>query len=85
MVEAGLQEMETYVSRRQNTVAQYIATKPIMDLRLAAKRMPGTRVAMWWCEQEGLDLEGFWTAAHEAEQTERGEDTDGTETATGDY
>ena len=36
MAEAGLQEMETYVSGLQNTVAQYIATRPIMDLCLAA-------------------------------------------------
>ena len=34
MVEAGLQEVETYVSRRQNTVAQFIVTRPIMDLYL---------------------------------------------------
>ena len=45
--EAGLQEVETYISRRQNTVAQYIATRPIMDLCLVAKRRPGPRVAMW--------------------------------------
>ena len=30
--EAGLQEIETYATYRQNTVAQYIATRPIMDL-----------------------------------------------------
>ena len=36
MVEAELQEVDTYVSRHQNTVAQNIATKPIMNLCLAA-------------------------------------------------
>ena len=36
MLEAGLQEVETYVSRRQNTVAQFIVTRLIMDLCLAA-------------------------------------------------
>ena len=46
MVEAGLQEMETYVSDRQNTVPQYIATRPVMDLCLVAKRSPGPRVEM---------------------------------------
>ena len=35
MAEAGLQKVETYVSRRQNTVEQYILTRPIMDLCLA--------------------------------------------------
>ena len=82
MVEAGLQEVETYVSRSQNKVAQYIATKPITELYLAAKRRPGTRVSMWWWEQEGLDLEGMRMAAQEAEQMEGEEETDGTDTAT---
>ena len=40
MAEAGLQELETYVSCFQNTVAQYIVTRPIMDLCLAAKQRP---------------------------------------------
>ena len=35
VAEAGLQEVETYFSCRQNTVAQYIATRPIIDLYLA--------------------------------------------------
>ena len=30
--EAGLQEVETYISRHQNTVAQFIVTSPIMEL-----------------------------------------------------
>ena len=47
MAEAGLQEVETYVSHHQNTVVQYIATRTIVDLCLAENRMPGPRVAMW--------------------------------------
>ena len=46
--ESGLQEMETYVSDHQNTVAQYIATRPIMGLCLAAKQRPGPRVEIRW-------------------------------------
>ena len=46
MADAGLQEVETYVSCRQNTLGQYIATRPIVDLFLAAKRRPGPRVEM---------------------------------------
>ena len=84
MADAGLQEVDTYVSHRHKTVAQYIATRPIMDLCLAAKRSPGTRVKMHWWEHEGLDLEGMLTAAREEEQAEGGEETDGTETATED-
>ena len=48
ITEVGLQEVDTYVSCLQNTVAQYIATRPIMDLCLAAKRVMGPIVAMWW-------------------------------------
>ena len=49
MAEAGLQEVETYVYRLQNKVAQYIATRPIMYLCMAAKRRQGPRVAtQWW-------------------------------------
>ena len=84
MAEAGLQELETYVSRHQNTVAQYIATTTIIDLCLAAKCRPGARVEIWWWEQEGLDLEGKRTAAREAEQTVGSEERDGMETTTDD-
>ena len=63
MSEVGVQEVETYAARRQNTVAQFIATRLIMDLCLAAARRPGARVSKRWWEQEGLDLEGIWEAA----------------------
>ena len=43
-----LQEVESYVSHRQNTVTQFIATKQVMDLFLVAERRPGSRVANWW-------------------------------------
>ena len=38
MTEAGLQEVDTYISFCQNTVVQYIVTRPIIDLCLAEKR-----------------------------------------------
>ena len=82
MAEAGLQEVETYVSRRQNTVAQFIATRPIMDLCLATEQRPGPRVSKRWWEQDGVDVEGMRTAAREAERMEGGDETDGTETDT---
>ena len=63
-------------------MAQYIVTRPIMDLCLAAKQRPGPRVEMRWWEQEGLDLDGMRTADREAEQMEG--ETDGKDTATGD-
>ena len=49
MEESGLQEVETYIFCRQNTVAKYIVTMPLMDLCIEAKRIPGPIVAMrWW-------------------------------------
>ena len=41
MVEAVLQEIETYASCRHNMVAQFISTRPIMDLCLEAEQIPG--------------------------------------------
>ena len=46
MAKAGLQEVETYVYRHKNTVVKYIATRPTMDLCLAAKQRPGQRVTV---------------------------------------
>ena len=48
MAESVLQEVETYVYRRQNTATQFIATRPIMDLCLAAERITGTQVSRRW-------------------------------------
>ena len=41
----GLGEIVVYIVRRQNTVAQYIATRPIMDLCLTAERKPVMRLS----------------------------------------
>ena len=84
MAEAGLQEVESYVSRRQNAVAQYIATRLIIDLCLAEKQRPWSRVAMRGWEQNRLDLEEMRMASQEADQTEGVEETDGIETTAED-
>ena len=39
--EAVVQEVYTYTTHGQNTVTKFIATRPIMDLCLAAARRPG--------------------------------------------
>ena len=44
MAEAGLQGVESYVSRLHNTVAHFIAKRAITDLCLAAERRPESRV-----------------------------------------
>ena len=80
MAETGLQELETYLSLSHNTVVQFIATRPIIDLFLAAERRLWSRMAKRWWDQEGLDFGGMQTEAQEAEWAEREEDTDGTDT-----
>ena len=42
--EAGIVRVRTLVLRRQNTVAQFIATRPILELCEVAERRGGTRV-----------------------------------------
>ena len=58
MTESGFKGIRTYITRRQNTVAQYIATRPIMDLYERSTRRPGAWVSQKWWEQDGLDVEG---------------------------
>ena len=45
MAEAGFEDIRTYVTRRQNNVAQYILTQPIMDLCDWSARRPGVWVS----------------------------------------
>ena len=56
MIEAGLDEVTTYVARCQNTGVQLIITRPIMYLFLAAERRPRAQVFQWWWEQDNLGL-----------------------------
>ena len=51
---------------RQNTVARYIATQPIMELCEHSTWRPGARVSWRWWEQAGIDLEGAKNRAAEA-------------------
>ena len=45
-----------YIPRHQNTVAQYIATRSIMDLCLAAEQNPGLHLSRRWWGQSALDI-----------------------------
>ena len=56
--EAGFEGIRKSVTRRQNTVAQYIATQPIMDLCERTTWWPVSGVSRRWWEQAGIDLEG---------------------------
>ena len=46
--EAGVVRVRTSILRRQNTVAQFIATRPILGLCEVAERRRGTRVPRRW-------------------------------------
>ena len=55
------QRARTSVLRRQNTVAQFVATRPILALCEGMERRGGTRVPQRWWEQTGID----WRLARE--------------------
>ena len=55
--EAVLEETGKYVLKGHNTVAQYILTRPFLDLCKYMVWMKGMLVANKWWEQEGLDLD----------------------------
>ena len=57
-MEADFEGIGTYVVRRQKTFAQYIVTRPILELCERSGRKPVAWVSWRWWEQDGLDLEG---------------------------
>ena len=63
----GLEEIGVYIAFRQNTVAQYIATRTIMDLCLAAERNLGMSLSMQWWGQPALDILGIRAGSAAAE------------------
>ena len=56
MEDAGLFSIQEYVSRRQRTVAEYVATRPIFDLVMEEERQRGTPATRRWWEQ-AIDFE----------------------------
>ena len=58
MSEAGLEEVKTYILRHQITIAQYIATCPILELCMEAERRPEARGGNIWLDKGWLELEG---------------------------
>ena len=57
MKEAGLTDVRTSIKRRKNTVAQYIATRPLLDLCKGATKREGVRVTLRLWYQLGIDWE----------------------------
>ena len=64
------------IANRQNTVAQYIATRPLLDLCKSAREREGVKVPQSWWEQAGIDWEKAKAKGEEMDMT------DGTETGT---
>ena len=65
--EAGFTDVRMSINRRQNTVGQYIATRPLLYLCEGATQRGEARVPMRWWDQKGIDWE---------KEKETGEDTE---------
>ena len=82
MKEAGLNDVRTSINRRQNTVAQYIATRPLLDLCEGANQREGAQVTLIWWEQSGIDwkkAKAKETETESASDSDLGSDTEGEE------
>ena len=78
MQDVGFEDMEVYVLKRYNTDAQYIETRPILDLCKEMVQMTGMWVAKRWWQQEVTDLAGMRVEeAASAEEDGGEEETEG--------
>ena len=50
--EAGLWPTRESMRRRQATIVEYIADRPIYELCTGAERMEGSRRFLWWWDQD---------------------------------
>ena len=57
MKEAGFKDIRTSINNRQNTVAQYIATRPLKDLCEGTNHIGGVRVSRRWWDKKGIAWE----------------------------
>ena len=55
-------------------VAQYIATRSLLDLCEGSERAPGEQVGMRWWQQVGIDLEGDRESAAATAEGDEGEE-----------
>ena len=63
MATAGLETVDTYVLFHQNTLTQFISTRPILDLCMEVERQLGMWVVHWWWSKEGINQEGVQMVA----------------------
>ena len=57
MKEVGFTEIRKSITNRQNTVVQYIVTRPLLDLCEKTTRRGGARLSRRWWHQKGIDWE----------------------------
>ena len=69
MKEADVVQIRMSILWRQNIVAQFIATRPILGLCEVTERRQRTRVPRRWWEQTGID----WKATREAAAAKNGD------------
>ena len=50
--ECGLFQMEEYIVRRRNWIAEYVATRPLLSTCREEELLCGTPQRLWWWEQE---------------------------------
>ena len=80
MGEAGLTDIRKSIQNRQNTVAQYIATRPLLDLCKGGRAREGAKVPLRWWYQADIDWETTKAKGVEQDRTDGSEtDTDGKE------
>ena len=68
LVILGLEEIRLYIARRENTVAQKIATHPIMELCLSVEWRMGIKLLQIWLEQPAINILGI-RAEHASSET----------------
>ena len=84
MKEAGFTDVRTSITRRQNTVTQFFATRPLLDLCKGATQRGRARVTMRWWDQKGIDWEKVkarGTATESEAESEADGDGEGTRDA----
>ena len=80
MQEAGLTDIRTSILKSQNTVAQYIATRPLLDMCEGARAREGAKVPRRWWDHAGIDWETAKAKGGKTNRTdETGTDTEGEE------
>ena len=80
MREAGLTDIRTSILNRQNTVTQYIATRPLLELCEGARAREGAKVPLRWWDQAGICCETAKVKGVEKDRTGgAGTDMDGEE------